>query len=63
MKKSYIKEVNKLVETGVKNIKENTVTLNNNKPIFDKDDFNTYVLVFLFHLPQILIFSKNLKTF
>lgn len=41
MKKSYIEEVDKLVETGVKNIKENTVTLNNNKPIFDKDDFNT----------------------
>ena len=39
--KSYVKEVNKLVETGVKNIKENTVTLNNDKPILDKRDFNT----------------------
>ena len=39
--KSYVEEVNKLVETGVKNIKENTVILNNDKPIFDKSDFNT----------------------
>jgi len=34
MENNYNEEVNKLVQDGVKNIKENHKTLNNNKPVF-----------------------------
>lgn len=37
MKNNYINEVNELVQNGVKNIKENHKTLNNNKPKIEKN--------------------------
>lgn len=40
MKNNYNEEVNKLVKNGIKNIKETSKTLNNNKPIFKKEDYN-----------------------
>lgn len=40
MKNNYNEEVDKLVKNGVKNIKETCKTLNNDKPIFKKEDYN-----------------------
>lgn len=40
MEENYKEKVNKLVEIGAKNIKENSIILNNNKPIFEKNNFN-----------------------
>jgi DNA-entry nuclease len=40
MEESYKNKVDELVEIGVKDIKEKSISLNNDKPIFKKDDFN-----------------------
>ena len=40
MEENYKKKVNELVENGAKNIEENSIPLNNGKPIFEKSDFN-----------------------
>ena len=40
MKNNYNEEVNKIVNNGVKNIKETSKILNNDKPIFKKEDYN-----------------------
>ncbi len=40
MEVSYNDKINELVKNGTKNIKENSITLNNDKPIFEKKDFN-----------------------
>lgn len=39
MKTSYDKEVQQLVDKGIKNIKEYSITLNNDKPEFQKQDY------------------------
>ena len=40
MEENYKEKVDKLVEIGAKDIKQNSITLNNDKPIFKKSNFN-----------------------
>lgn len=40
MEENYKEKVDKLVEIGAKDIKQNSITLNNDKPIFEKSNFN-----------------------